>query len=103
MLQTNPDNQEFINAIKNLQEGETIEVADGTLLVEAVFSVPTHFRWHQNIFKPGMILKKQDSNARVYVSATQLGWTLESYPEDYFEDRQIVDGEVLSAQGHPTE
>lgn len=99
MLQTNPENQDFINAIKNLQEGDEIEVADGTLLAEAVFTVPTHFRWHQNIFEPGMILKKQGTNVRVYVSATQLGWEIESYPDGYYEDRQIVEGNVLPAEG----
>jgi hypothetical protein len=37
-LKTNPDDPQFIEAIKNLNEGDTLEVADGILEVEGKFN-----------------------------------------------------------------
>lgn len=101
MLQTNPDDPKFIEAIKQLAVGETIEVADGILQIEYIFDVPSHFPFHQRIFEPGMILKKQDSNVRIYIEAEKLGIVPKEHVEDGepvpFKDNQIVDGEVLPA------
>lgn len=97
MLNTNPDDLRFINAIKNLKEGDTIEVIDGILEVEYIFSVPSHFPFHQRIFEPGMILKKQDSNVRIYVEAEKIGHIVEEVIEGTFNDKQIVDGKVIPA------
>lgn len=99
MLSTNPDNPLFINAVKNLSEGDTLEVIDGILEVEAVFEEPTHFPWHQRIFEPGMILKKQDSRTRIYIDNATLGKVIESYPEGHYDDKQILDGEIIPGEG----
>lgn len=95
MLQTNPDDPKFIEAIRDLKQGDTVEVADGILEVEYLFSVPSHFPFHQRIFDPGMILKKQGSNVRIYIEAEKLGHEVTVVPEGHFEDKQIVDGEVI--------
>lgn len=98
MLNTNPDDPAFIEAIKHLKEGDKLQVADGTLLVEYIFDVPSHFPFHQRIFEPGMILKKEDSNVRVYITAGQLGHEVADVPVGHFDDKQIVDGDVLPAE-----
>ena len=98
MLNTNPDDPRFIAVVKHLKQGDRLEVADGVLVCEYVFSVPSHFPFHQRIFEPGMILKKEDSNVRVYIPAEQLGHEVTAVPEGHFEDKQIVDGEVLPAE-----
>lgn len=108
MLQTNPDDPKFIKAVAGLSEGDSIEVADGILDVEYVFNIPSHFPFHQRIFEPGMILKKRDSNVRVYIPYDQLN-VAETEPvvevprrDDgmpvEFDDKQVVDGEVLPAE-----
>lgn len=108
MLQTNPDDPKFINAVRQLSTGETLEVADGILEVEYLFDVPSHFPFHQRIFEPGMILKKRDSNVRIYIPYDQLN-VAETEPiveverrDDgvpvEFDDKQVVDGEVLPAE-----
>ena len=94
-LKTNPDDPNFIEAVKNLNEGETIEVVDGTLEVEGKFAQPTHFTFHQRIFPAGMILKKRDSNTRIFIEAEKLGMKVESTE---INDRQITeDGTILPA------
>lgn len=99
MLQTNPDDPKFINAIKGLATGDTLEVADGILEVEHVFDVPSHFPFHQRIFEPGMILKKQDSNVRVYIEAEKLGIDVKTVADGEFTDHQITaKGKVLPAE-----
>ena len=96
MLTTNPDDPKFIAAIKKLSTGETIEVVDGVLEVEYIFDIPSHFPFHQRIFEPGMILKKQDSNVRIYIEAEKLGITPKEVSEGEFEDHQITaKGKVL--------
>lgn len=98
MLQTNPDDPKFIAAIKRLSVGEMVEVADGILEVEYLFDVPSHFPFHQRIFEPGMILKKQGTNVRIYIEAEKLGHEVAAVEDGHFEDHQIVDGEVLPAE-----
>lgn len=105
MLKTNPDDVKFIEAIKNLSTGETVEVEDGILEVEYIFDIPSHFPFHQRIFEPGMILKKQGSNVRIYVEAEKLGMEVQQVerhedgsPKE-FDDQQITaKGKVLPAE-----
>jgi hypothetical protein len=97
MLQTNPDDPMFIAAVKHMTVGEMLEVADGILEVEYLFDVPSHFPFHQRIFEPGMILKKQGTNIRIYIEAEKLNMEVQEVAAGHFEDHQVVDGEVLPA------
>jgi hypothetical protein len=96
LLKANPDDPNFISAIKNLKEGDKIEISDAILIVEGKFEVPTHFPFHQRVFDPGMILRVEGRNTRIYVEAEKLGMKAVDTPEG-FNDRQIKDGEVLPA------
>jgi hypothetical protein len=96
-MKTNPDNKTFIKAVKKLKEGDKLTVDDGVLVVEAIFSEPTHFPFHQRIFEPGMILKKEGSNVRVYIEAEKIGLIKKVVKKGEFVDRQIKDDKVLPA------
>jgi hypothetical protein len=91
-LKTNPDDPKFINAVKNLNEGDTLEVADGTLVVEGKFTKPTHFLFHQRIFPAGIVLHKLNSNTRIYIEAEKLGMKADKVQPGEFDDRQIEKG-----------
>jgi len=104
-LKTNPDDPAFITAIEKLKQGDTIEVIDGTLIVEERFTEPTHFLFHQRIFDPGMILNKLDpktnliTRVRIYVSGEQLGWIKDGTHMEDYDDRQIKDdGTILQPE-----
>ena len=98
MLKTNPDDQDFINAIKNLNEGDKLEVADGTLIVEGKFTRPTHFPFHQRIFPAGMILKVEGRNVRIFIEAEKLGMSYQPTKKGEFDDKQIDEkGNILPA------
>lgn len=78
-------------------EGDGIDAEDAPLIVEGKFDVPTHFPFHQRIFPPGILLKVVNRNTRLYFSAEELGWTPREVPPGYYDDRQIIDGQVLPA------
>lgn len=96
-MQTNPDSQEFIEALKVLEEGDTLKTDDALLVVEAKFDVPTHFPFHQRIFPPGILLKVQNRNTRIYVPIEKLGYKPRQVAPGYYDDRQIKNGKVLPA------
>lgn len=97
MLKANLKNQDFIKAIKDLKEGESIDVVGGKLTVEARFDKPTHFNFHQRIFPAGMILKKEGRPTRIFVPAALVGITPAEVKPGEFVDRQIKDGKILPA------
>ena len=99
MLRAQPQDKNFLDAVKKLKEGNTIKTTDGVFLVEYVFNVPSHFPFHQRIFPAGVILKKETSRLRIFIEAEKLGMKLGKLPEGMdFEDRQIAeDGTVLPA------
>lgn len=98
MLKTNPDDPKFIDAVKNLKEGDKLTVEDGELIVEAKFTTPTHFPFHQRIFPAGMILRKVTRNTRIYIEAEKLGMTPDKVEKGKYHDRQIdKDGKILPA------
>lgn len=94
-MKANPDNKEFLEAVKKLKEGDILKVDDGELVLEHKFSKPTHFTFHQRIFPAGVILKKKDSNIRIFIEAEKLGLPVSE--EKGYDDRQIVDGKILPA------
>lgn len=96
-MKTQPENADFIRAIKNLKEGESIEVDEGTLICESVFDVPTHFPWHQRVFEPGMILHLKGSNVRIFVEAEKIDRVPQHKDMANFADRQIKGDKVLPA------
>lgn len=87
-LSANPDDAQFLNAIKDLKEGEVVETREGKLKVEYRFDVPTHFTFHQRIFPAGMILHKEGSKIRIFVEAEKLGMEAKPVEEGYFEERK---------------
>jgi hypothetical protein len=95
-MKTNPDDANFLAAIKGLKVGDTLTVDDGVLEVESKHQRPTHFVWHQRIFPAGMILKKQGSNLRIFVEAEKIKLKKDVVAKGVFDDKQIKeDGEVL--------
>jgi hypothetical protein len=97
-MKANPDDPKFLEAVKKLNEGDTLQVDDGELVLEYKFTKPTHFPFHQRIFEPGVILHKIGSNVRIYIEAEKLGISVEKVNENEFEDKQIdSDGNVLPA------
>lgn len=87
-MKSNPDSLEFIEAVNALEEGQILEVEDGELTLEHRFFEPTHFDFHQRIFEPGVILKKTDSNIRIYISAEELGVAIPTEDNEYYFDKQ---------------
>lgn len=96
-MKANPDDPAFLNAVKNLKEGQEIEVEGGTLLVEARFTKPTHFPFHQRIFPAGIILHKNGSNVRIFIEAEKIGMTAEKVGKGQYDDRQKQGNKVLPA------
>jgi hypothetical protein len=94
-IKTNPDDKDFIEEVKKLKVGKTIETEDGVLEVESIFDVPTHFVWHQTVFAPGMILKKKNSNVRIFIPAEKVGITPKHTEKGYFDDQQYQNGQLL--------
>ena len=86
---TNPEDNEFLKSLKGKKVGDEVEVSDGVLYVEAIFDVPTHFNFHQRIFQAGMILKKKDSNVRIYIEAEKLGLKKQEVPKEYFVEKKV--------------
>jgi len=94
-MKTNPDNKNFINAVKKLKEGDKLTVDNGILLVEYKFNRPTHFPFHQRIFPAGVILKKEGTNVRIFIEAEKLGMKVEK--TEGYDDRQKKGGKILLA------
>lgn len=93
-MKANPNNQDFLDIVKSLEVGDAIDVDSGILVLEHKFSMPTHFNFHQRIFSAGVILKKQDSNVRIYIEAEKLDMDVTSIDHEDFDDKQIVDGVI---------
>jgi hypothetical protein len=98
-IRVSPNNKEFIEKIKNLKEGDKLTIDGIVLIVEGVFNRPTHFNFHQRIFPAGVILKKKDSNARIFLEAEKIGMVVEKVGKGEFVDKQIgPNGELLPAE-----
>ena len=95
LLKTNPDDPAFIALIKTLKQGDTFEVEDGTLEVEAIFDVPTHFTFHQRIFPAGMILHRPGKALRIYIEAERFGLKPKEVEPGFFNDSQIAESGVV--------
>lgn len=95
----NPDNEDFLDVLSKSGEGDIIEGTDGfTYSVESKHTRPTHFAWHQRIFPAGLILKKADSNVRIFVEAEKIGIKAEKVEKGEFDDKQKnQDGSVKPA------
>lgn len=97
-MKSNPDDPKFIEAVKKMAVGDTLKVDNGTLTLEAKFTKPTHFSFHQRIFPAGVILKLNDSNIRIFVEAEKLGMKPDKVKAGEFVDKQIDSkGKILPA------
>lgn len=86
----------FLLEVTKAKEGDVIEVDGAKLTLVAKFDVPTHFNFHQRIFPAGAILKKEGSNARIYVPAALIGIKPKEVKPGEFDDKQKkADGTVL--------
>ncbi len=99
MLKASLKDANFIEAVKAMDEGDKLLVQSGELTLEHKFNIPTHFTFHQRIFPAGVILKKTDSNTRIFIEAEKLGMTKGKLPKGKkFIDKQITaDGTILPA------
>lgn len=98
-MKANFVDKEFIGAVSKMKIGEELVIAPGEVLVlESRFTKPTHFAFHQRIFPAGVILKKKDSNVRIFLEAERVGMKAEKVKKGEFDDKQIkADGSVLPA------
>ena len=87
--------KDFLKAVSILDVGDSIDVGNYSLLMEYKFSTPTHFIFHQRVFLAGVILKKSDSNTRIYIPAEKLNIQITESDIKKFDDKQIEDGKVL--------
>jgi len=96
-MKSDTNNVDFIEAVNALEEGQSLEVDDGILVLEHRFFEPTHFDFHQRIFEPGVILKKENSNVRIYIEAEKLGILIAGNNEEYFDEQINDDGTFKEA------
>lgn len=96
-MKSDTNNIDFIEAVNALEEGQSLKVDDGVLVLEHRFFEPTHFDFHQRIFEPGVILKKEDSNVRIYIEAEKLGVAIVGESEEYFDEQKNEDGSFKQA------
>lgn len=75
----NPDDDKFISLVKKMTKGDYIEVTDGKMILEydlkettQNFQQKQNFPFHQRIFEAGVILKKEGSNTRIFISKERL-------------------------------
>ena len=95
-MKANPDDKEFLEAVRKMKVGEKLTISpDEVLVLESRFTKPTHFPFHQRVFPAGVILKKENSNVRIFIEAEKLGMKVEK--SEGFDDKQIVNGKVLPA------
>ena len=99
-MKANYTDKEFISAVSKMEVGDEIVIApDEILVLESKFTKPTHFAFHQRIFPAGVILKKKDSNARIFLEAEKIGMVAEKVGKGEFVDKQIgPNGEPLPAE-----
>lgn len=74
------DDSLFISQASKLKKGQTMKLEDGSVLeleydlneVKDSYKQNKNLPFHQRIFPPGIILKKHDSNVRIFIEEEKL-------------------------------